>query len=338
MEALVTGATGFIGPHLVNRLLADGTAVRALVRPGTDASWLEAGGAEIVRGDVRDPDALRKATRGCEIVFHLAGRTSHGNHPESEMYSINVDGTSNVARAVADEGVGRLVHASTARVYGVVRNHAITERTGLRPDSPYSDSKARAEQVLRDEHSRSGLPVVMARITSVFGAGSMSWHHLFLSIATGRFRPIGSCDNYYHPADVDDIVDGLALCGRADGVDGDTFILAGPEPLKLREMLTLIAEEVGGPPIKRPLPGAPLVAYAAFANAARRLGIRRLPRLDRVEFFRPDRIYDLTHARDTIGYAPEVGAREAIGRLAKWYREQGLVPAGQASGEALREP
>ena len=335
---LVTGSTGFIGPHLTERLLVDGATVRALVRPGTDATRLEALGAEVVRGDVRDLESVRAAMRGCELVFHLAGRTSHGNLPASEMESINVDGTANVARAAVEEGARRFVHAGTTRVYGIIRNHAITEATALCPDVPYSASKARAERILSDERSRSGLPFVIARITSVFGPASQSWRDLFVSIATGRFRPLGACDNYYHPADVSDIVDGLARCGMAVGIDGETFILAGPESLRLRELLALIAEEADGPPIRRHLPGAPLVLYGAFANAARAAGLRRLPRLDRVEFFLNDRIFDISHARDRIGYAPQVGVREAIRRTAEGYREQGLLRSAGATGVDAREP
>lgn len=324
MTILVTGATGFIGPHLAAWLAHGSEPIRALVRAGTDASTLDALGVEVVRGDVRDPSSVGEAVAGCRLVYHLAARTSHGNLPESEMYAINTRGTANVARAAAAAGVERLVHSSTARVYGIIRNHEVDENTPIDPDSAYPESKAMAEEILR-EHGARGLSVVVARITAVFGPGSKSWLPLFRQIAAGRFRPIGRGGNYHHPGDIADIVDGLVRCGTVEGIEGRTYILTGSEPVRLREMLELIARELGTELSWRALPGAPLHLYKWLNDAARVLGARRLPKFDRVEFYLNDRIFDITRARKELGFAPAVGVRESIRRTAEWYRARGLL-------------
>jgi nucleoside-diphosphate-sugar epimerase len=196
MNILVTGATGFIGPHLAKRLVQEGYHVRALVRPVTNASALESLGVEIVRGDVRDSRAVERAITSCPLVFHLAARTSHGNLPAKDIHSINVEGTAHVAHAAAHAGIARLVLSSTTRVYGIIKNRAVDERTPVKPDSPYPESKVQAERIVLSHHAYHGLLVVVARITSVFGPGSKSWLGLFQSIAAGRFRLLGAGDNY----------------------------------------------------------------------------------------------------------------------------------------------
>ncbi len=327
MNVLVTGATGFIGPHLVTRLVQEGYHVRALIRPVTDASALESLGIEVVRGDVRDPSAVNSAIANCQLVFHLAARTSHGTLPAKDIYSINVEGTANVVHAATQAGVTRLVLASTARVYGIIKNWRVDEHTPVKPDSAYPESKALAEQIVLSQHTRHNLPVVIARITSVFGSGSKSWLGLFQAIAAGRFRLIGSGNNYHHPGDVSDIVEGLFLCGTVKGIEGRTYILTGDEPLPLREMIRLIQDELGVTAARRSVPAAPLRLYKVLNDLVRACGGGRLPRFDRVEFFLNDRIFDQSRAREELGYAPKVSLKEAIHRTAEWYREQGYLPA-----------
>ncbi|HWO41021.1 MAG TPA: NAD-dependent epimerase/dehydratase family protein, partial [Candidatus Eisenbacteria bacterium] len=289
-------------------------------------------GVEVVRGDIRDPRVVEHAIAGCPLVFHLAARTSHGNLPARDIYSINVEGTENVVRAAAQAGVARLVFASTARVYGIIRNHAVREDTPINPDSAYPSSKARGEQIVLSHHARAGLPAVIARITSVFGPGSRSWLGLFQAIAARRFRLIGSGGNYHHPGDVSDIVEGLLLCGRAEGIEGQTYIITGNEAMPLCDMIRMIQDEVGAKDLPRPLPALPLLLYWRLNDVLRLCGYDRLPRFDRVEFFLNDRIFDQTRARHELGYEPKVSLKEAIRRTADWYRSQGhLNPAPQSS-------
>jgi nucleoside-diphosphate-sugar epimerase len=328
MNILVTGATGFIGRHLVERLTREGGHLRALVRPETDASALATLGVEVARGDVRDYPAVERATAGCHLVFHLAAKIESLALPRKVVQAVNVQGTANVARAAVQAGVGRLVLCSSVGVYGrVVKNLAIDEDTETKPDSPYGESKVLAERTVLSYRERDGLPVVVARVTSVFGPGSKNWVGLFQAIASGRFRLIGPGDNHYHLADVADVVEGLVLCGSVPGAEGRTYIIAGGEPVRLRELVRMIGEEVGVPRFPASLPAGPLRLYKTLNKLAYAWGGHRLPRADRIDFFLGDRVFDISRGRKELGYAPKVSLREAVRRMAEWYREQGyLVP------------
>lgn len=327
MKALVTGATGFIGRHLTERLATNGDWVRTLVRVGSDASGLQALGIEIVRGDVRDPAAVARAAAGCERVYHLAGKTGRHRMGFREFATVNMAGTENVARAAARAGVRRLVLASSTSVYGnAIQNRAIDEWTATRPDSPYGHSKLRAERIALDVQAAEGVPVVIARVTSTLGPGAGTWSPLFQSIAAGRFGMIGLGENHHHLADVADIVEGLVLCGVAAGAEGRVYILAGGEPAPLRVFIAMIGEEVGSPASARVVSAAPLRVYRQANRAAIALGWRSLPRYDRVEFFLGDRVFDLSRAREELGFVPRVGLREAIRRTTDWLRSQGVLP------------
>lgn len=320
---LVTGAGGFLGSQLTPRLVAQGEHVRALVLPDEEAGHLEALGVEIVRGDVRDPEATENAATGCRVVYHLAGRTPESNGRTSDFAAHNVYGTACVARGALHAGAERLVLASSTAVYGKRRDHSIGEETEARPSTPYGESKLLAERAALEQQSLDGPSVVVARIAGVLGAGAMSWLSLFRAVASGHFRVFGSGNGLQHPADVADIVDGLLLCAER-GLDGRTYVLAGKEPVSLRRMVELIAAEVDVE-LGRSRRAAPLVVYR-LASDFFPDGIR-LPRFERAEFFLKDRGYNLSRARAELGYVPRVGIADTIRETGEWYLERGLIPA-----------
>lgn len=316
MTTLVTGGTGFIGGHLVRRLVERGDRVRALVREGTDASGLA--GVEIARGDVCDEVAVNRAVEGCALVFHLAGLTNRRRNPPSELAAVNAGGTENVARATARAGMARLVLASSTSVYGLRgRDGMIRESMTPRPDSPYGRSKIDAERAARRVEADSELSVVAARITSTLGSGSKAWRGLFADVAEGRLRFIGRGENRHHWADVSDIVEGLVRCGSTPEAGGRTYNLAGLDPMPLRRLISMIVVTVGGTdPSDSWLPAGALALYECANRATMGLVGRELPRRDRIEFFLSDRIYDLSKARDELGYVPRVPLEESIRRTA----------------------
>jgi nucleoside-diphosphate-sugar epimerase len=325
MKVLVTGASGFIGSHLVAHLVARGDAVRALVSPAGEAIRLGSWGVEVARGDVRDAHAVERAVAGCDIVYHLAAHRSRGRAPEELLRAVNVGGTENLARAAIRSGVGRLVLCSAARVYGVVCNPAITEDTELQPDSPYARSRVLAERVVTSLHEHNGLAGVVARMGPVLGPGAKTWLPVFRGLAMNRFRLSGRGDNYQHPADVSDIVDGLVRCGTIPGVEGRVYLLAGGEPIRLRHLLQLIASEVGGTRLRSGPPKSVLRLYLHANAVACRLTGAQLPGAERPFLFLADRIFDLSRARSELQYAPRVSIAESVRRTADWYRAQGLL-------------
>jgi nucleoside-diphosphate-sugar epimerase len=324
LKVLVTGATGFIGSHLIDRLLERGDDVTAFARPAADASGLAQKGVRVIAGDVRDEREVERAVHGAEIVYHLARAKSHGARPMSEVRAVNIDGTSNVARAATQAGSERIVYASSAAVYGSRPGQkAVDEDSVLRPDSPYARTKAEGEVRLR-EHA--GVPVVVARITSVLGPGCRSWLPIFRSVAARRLRLVGRGNTRHHPADVSDIVDGLVLCGTVSRAAGGVYNLAGPEPITVGDMMRAIASElhVQGE-LPRSVPAGAIELYLSLNRFADGVAGLKLPRVDSIAFLTSDRTLDISRARKELAYTPRVGIRAAITRTAEWGRNEGLL-------------
>ena len=324
-RVLVTGATGFIGSHVVDRLVADGQTVRALVRHDSDAGRLEAIGVGIVRGDLGDPPSLARAATGCEHVYHLAALTSIRSRTKEEFHVTNVVGARNVATAAARAGAARFVHVSSCGVYGFRNRFPADESTPLRPDTPYRVSKARGEEEVLKSAQGTGMQVVIARISSIYGPGATNWVPFCRSIQAGRFRMIGNGRNRLHLTHVADIVDGLRLCAETPGIGGRRYNLAAAEAIPIGKLVAIVAGT-----LHARLKGASWPAFPfrltrhldlALANV---LGLK-LRRLHSYDLFLGDRVFDIARARAELGYDPKVWPAEGIPRLVEGFREAGLL-------------
>jgi nucleoside-diphosphate-sugar epimerase len=333
LKVLVTGATGFIGGRLAQSLIKAGHEVSGLARATSDTSLLKELDMKIIHGDIRDAGAMEKAARDCDCIYHLAAKTTKDRLSKKQYYSHNVEGTKNVARAALDAGVGRLVYASTIGVYGTVRNLSIDENTEPNPDSYYRETKLEAEKEIVRLHRESGLPSVVARFGSVFGPGSCSWLDVCRKIGKGNFRIIGTGENYDHLVYVEDLVEGVRRCGEATGIEGMTYIITGPEPAKLKQVLQMIAEELeidsGGP---HKLPATPFRLYQQLCRFAYQCFGTQLPRAHYYDLFLMDCIYITSKARDELAYFPNVPLKEGFRRLLTWYRQKGYLTAIEGAG------
>jgi len=269
-----------------------------------------------------------RPTDKCGVIFHLAAKTeAAGLLSRQEVRVANVQGTENVARAAVRAGVGRLVFCSSVAVYGrMAKNRLIDENTETDPDSPYGESKVLGERIVLSARQREGLPVVVARLSTVWGPGSTSWLGLFRSIISGQFRLIGAGTNFHHIADVSDVVEGLRLCAYTKGIEGRTFILSGSEAVQLRRLVEMIGKEVGATRFSTPFPAAPLHVYRVLDRMAVALIGRKLPRADRLAMFLGDRTFDIARARQELGYVPRINTKGTIHRMAEWFRAHGHLP------------
>ena len=176
---LVTGADGFIGSHLTERLIARGCDVRAFVQYNSFGSWgwLDEAPAsvrkdlDVFAGDVRDPHGVRTAMAGCDVVLHLAALIAipYSYHSPDTYVDTNIRGTLNIVQAARDLGVERVVHTSTSEVYGTARFVPITEDHPLQGQSPYSASKIGADQIALSFHAAFGTPVPVIRPFNTYG-------------------------------------------------------------------------------------------------------------------------------------------------------------------------
>jgi len=324
LRVLVTGATGFTGGHLTRALAAAGDHVRALVRspaPGSDPHAIE-----FVRGDVRDPDAMRAAAEGVDVVYHIAAIYRQAGLRDAEYRAVNATAVRTVIEAARTGGARRVVHCSTVGVHGDVEHPPANEDAPLRPGDIYQQTKLEGEQIAREAGRETGIEVVIARPTGIYGPGDRRLLKLFRGVSRRRFVILGDGRIFYHLTYIDDLVNGFRLCGTVAAAAGRTYILAGGEVTTLEELTRLVAAEARVPPPRLHLPVWPFwIAGAACEAVCAPLGIEPPIYRRRVDFFTKSRSFDISRARQELGYAPRVGLREGIARTLKWYRGQGWV-------------
>jgi nucleoside-diphosphate-sugar epimerase len=327
VRVLVTGATGFTGGHLARALAARGDSVSALVRTeGPAAAALEKAGVALVTGDLRDRDALAAATDGVEVVYHIAAMYRQAGLAEDIYRAVNATAVKDVVEAAARAGVRRVVHCSTVGVHGDVEHPPANEDAPLKPGDIYQVTKLEGERLARDAGSRLGIEVTIARPTGIYGPGDRRLLKLFRGVARRRWITLGDGKIYYHLTFIDDLVAGLRLCATHPAAANRTYILAGGEVTTLNELVALVADVAGVPPPTRHLPVWPFwVAGAACEAICAPLGIEPPIFRRRVDFFTKSRAFDITRAREEIGFAPRVGLREGTSRTLGWYRTEGWL-------------
>ena len=326
MRVLVTGATGFTGGHLARQLRGRGYPVRALVRDAARGRELETAGIEIVTGDLRDPTSLGEAARGADVVYNIAALYRQAGLPDQVYHAVNAGGVGALIDAAAAAGVRRVVHCSTVGVHGDVQHPPADEEAPLRPGDIYQVAKVEGERIAREASARTGVEVVIARPTGIYGPGDRRLLKLFRGVARRRFVILGNGRIFYHLTYIDDLVEGLRLCGETSAAAGRTYILAGGEVTTLNELAALIAEEAHVPPPRLHLPVWPFwLAGAACEALCAPLGIEPPLYRRRVDFFTKSRAFDITRARRELGYDPQVGLREGIRRTLEWYRSAGWL-------------
>jgi dTDP-glucose 4,6-dehydratase len=257
-QVLVTGAGGFIGSHLVEALVARGASVRAFIRYTSrlERGWLDqlpegtVEDIEIVAGDIKDPDAVNKAVRGCDLVFHLAaliGIPYSYIHPR-DYVETNVVGTTNVLSSARDFGTGRVVHISTSEVYGTARYVPIDEKHPMVGQSPYSASKIGADMLAESFHRSFDLPIVIVRPFNTFGP-RQSLRAVIPTIInqlmqTGKLR-LGTITPTRDFTFVSDTVDGIIAGAQSDDAVGLTINLGTGSEISIGDLAEKIAALVG---------------------------------------------------------------------------------------------
>jgi nucleoside-diphosphate-sugar epimerase len=328
MNVLVTGASGFTGGRLACTLQQRGHCVRALVRASSlgKVAPLEMAGIEIATGDLGDPESIHRAAAGVEVVYHVAAMYREARQPPRAYAAVNVEGTRHVLEAARAAGVRRVVHCSTAGVHGHVEHPPAAEDAPLSPGDHYQRTKLEGEQLARRFGEQGGLDVVIARPVGIYGPGDTRFLKLFRGIAHGRFPMLGSGQVFYHLTYVDDVVEGLRLCGETAAAAGRTYLLAGAKYTTLNELVATIARVLGVRPPWLRLPVWPVWLAGAVCEAIC-VPLRLEPPLyrRRVDFYRKSRAFDISHARHDLGYEPRVDLETGLRQTAGWYREHGLL-------------
>jgi dihydroflavonol-4-reductase len=323
-DALVTGASGFIGGALSRRMLSQGRHLRVLSRDPASVEDLANLGAEIAVGDVRDADSVARAVAGCSVVFHVAGLNSMClRHPE-RLDEVNVGGTVTVVEACAAAGVGRIVYTSSGAAIGEPRGLVGSESTPHRGSymSAYERSKHRAEVAAFDRARRLGIDLVAVNPSSVQGPGR-SGGSARLLIRALRRGPRFAVRTRVGLVFIGDCVEAHLLAER-QGTAGERYLISGWNPTTTEVLATL--ESVTG----RSLPVVWVPAWAVTTAAATIEAVWSLARRDApfcreiATVLRHGHAFDGSRAERDLGLrytAPD----EWLAATVAWYRANGLI-------------
>lgn len=316
-KLLVTGADGFIGSHLTEALVRQGYDVRAFVfyNSFNSCGWLDhcgedvKGKFEVFAGDIRDPNGVRTAMKGCDVVLHLAALIAipYSYHSPDTYVDTNIKGTLNIVQAARDLGVAKVVHTSTSEVYGTAKFVPITEDHSLQGQSPYSASKIGADQIAMSFYTSFGTPVSVIRPFNTYGPRQSARAvipTIITQIATGKRQiKLGSVHPTRDFSYVADTAAGFIAVLGSDRGTGEVINIGSNFEISIGDTAHLIAEVMG--------------AEIEIETDAARL---------RPEKSEVERLWaDTTRAHELTGWRPQYGGREGFRRgLAEtidWFRD-----------------
>jgi len=326
VKALVTGASGFTGSYLVRNLLEHGYQVRAFVRPTSNLAALEGLDVELARGVLENGEDVFRATRGVDVVFHIAALYREAGVPDRRYWEVNVEGTRNVLEAAVRGDVARVVHCSTVGVHGHIEKPPANEFAPFSPGDVYQVTKLEGEKLAWKFWQEQQLPITVVRPTGIYGPGDMRFAKLYRMVQKGTFVMLGKGKTLYHLTYVEDLVDGIRLAGEVDAAVGQPYILGGEGWTTLGEFVALIARTLGVKPPRWKLPVWPVYTAGYLCEKiCIPLGIEPPIYRRRVEFFTKDRAFDISKAKKELGYRPRVSLEEGVRRTAEWYRKHGIL-------------
>ncbi len=329
LRCLVTGGAGFLGKHLVERLMEEATRVRVIDLPGSSLDELEGEGVEVVQGDIRDAELVASVCRDIDVVFHVAALAAPWG-ARSLFWSINVTGTDNVISGCLEQKVQRLVHVSSPSAVFDGKDHFMADESISYPKhflSHYCETKAVSEQHALAANSRE-LETVVIRPHIIWGPRDRSILPRIVSRArAGRLFQIGNGLNQVSTLYVGNAVEALLLAARSENARGKAYFITNDQPVFLWEFISRILENIGidGPRGSIPYAAAYLMATGMEAtwSMIRLSGEPLLTRYTIAELAR-NHTYSIDRAKKDLGYAPRISVDDGLQRLFAWIDKHGL--------------
>ena len=317
---MVTGAAGFIGRSLTERLRADGVEV-----VGLDMQTNK--GAGIVAGDITEPGGWQSAAEGCDTVIHTAAAVTN-TASQDFGWRVNVLGTKHVIDAAVAGGAQRFVHLSSVRAFSDTDfPDGVTEDHPVRPsDSVYVNTKIASEQVALQAHAEGRIATTVIRPGDVYGPGSRPWTVLIVeAIRKNQFLLPAMGKGIFSPAYIDNLVDGIVLAASRDEGAGQVFTISDGIGVSNREFFGHYYRMLGrkGP---RCVPTPAAMALVAVPEAAAVVsGSRTEISRESMRYFTRTGTYSIEKARRLLGYEPAVGLEQGMKQTEAWLRSQGLL-------------
>ena len=314
---LVTGATGFIGRRLVNRLTAQGAEVRCLVRREVSIP-----GATVVRGDLARGDGLAQAAAGVELVLHLAGTTKALRR--RDYFEGNTRATRNLLSACSPRT--KLVHISSLAAAGPsLDGRPLVEQVSPHPVSAYGRSKFEAEQAVRTS-PLSGRAVIL-RPAVVYGPGDTDVFQVFRSVRQGLFFTVGRGESRFSYIYVDDLVEAILMAAESRSAEGNTYFISNPAPVAWSDFAALAGRLLSTRFTTLRVPQSPAYVAAFMAEIAARL--RAKPGI-----FSRDKVREAIHAcwtcdpslaRRDFRFQADTSLEDGMAVTLCWYKEAGWL-------------
>lgn len=324
--ALVTGANGFIGSHLVEALCLRNIHVRCLVRKTSNLQWIRHLDIELIQADFNDPESLVKSVQNIDVIFHLAGATKAFD--EKSFQLSNITATQNLlAAALSDQPhLKRFLFVSTQAAAGPSRNKTpVKETDETHPLTLYGKSKRAAEFAVLSCADR--LPVTIVRSPSVFGPRDRDMLQIFRAVKFGIQPVLGLKSHYASLVYVDDLVNGLIQAAVSSESIGETYFMATESCMDWKYFSRTVAEIMQKQTIRIFIP---LWAFASIALISE--GVSRITRkphilnLDKIKDFR-ERFWicDSSKAEKDFNFHKSIEFKEAVDATYKWYLQQGWL-------------
>ncbi len=326
-KILITGATGFIGSHVVDLLVSRGEPARALVSSGEDPQRLTRQGVEICPGDLKDRASLAEAVQGISCVIHCAARTGPWG-PQSEYEAVNVHGFEDLLQLALKAGVERFVHVSSIIVHGADLGGVADEAAPMRiePHNPYSWSKVMAERLAQTYIREQKAPITIVRPGWVYGPRDTgSFARFAAMVKNQRMILMGSGNNHVPLVYVSDVAEGIYLASQKEQAAGKAYLLVNDEEVTQKEYFTTIAAGLGVPAPKLRIPYRLALMAGSSAEASYHLLKRSSPPpLTRygVQLLGGENRFQISKTRQELGFQPQVNVHQGVMQSIAWIREK----------------
>jgi nucleoside-diphosphate-sugar epimerase len=323
LKALVTGAAGFIGSHLVEALLHRGVHVRCLVRPTSNLAWVKGLPVEIIYGDCQEKDSLRPGVKDVDLVLHLAGAT---RAIEAKTYfEVNALGTENLVQACLEHNprLQKFIYLSSQAAAGPGREGGKKKESDhCWPVSPYGMSKRRGEELALTQAHK--LPLLILRPSAVYGPRDKAFLALFQCLAK-RIKPsISGGVEHLSLCSVQDLVGAILLAAETRTQNGEIFFLSDGQDYRMAEINDIFAQAMEVTAVRLRFPPPVLRGIAAvaeyFAQVSGKPALISRGRAE--EMIQPNWLCDITKARRLLGFEPQIPLARGAKLTFDWYRKE----------------
>lgn len=313
-RVVITGAAGFIGRHLVMDQLDRGRQVVAVdLNTEPLAALRSDDNLTMLRGDFRNPSLLEPYLPQSDVCFHLASMHLETRASEADYWEVNVSGARELVERCHRAGVGRFVHCSSVGVYGDLIDPPADESSPCHPDTAYERTKLAGERAVNQYARQNEYPVVIIRPSWVYGPGCPRTRKLLNSISGGWFFFVGNGQSLRHPIHIADMVVGFEAAATHPAAPGETFVIAGPRAIPMRELANQIAAAVKARPPRTRLPrfmvwmGCYLIEIGASV-----LGVEAPFTRRSMKFFTGNSAFLTQKAERQLGFKAQIDLEEGL--------------------------